>query len=103
MKAFKLLVCPGLIVLGVLVGISLSLEYGGGFFLGGAILGGVLVGLIYSLIKFVLSRWTDGSLPYDSLGERNQVRGQVDTQTTEARISETRDRIIGENMPRYPY
>lgn len=99
MKALKVLFLPGLIALGVVVGGYLSFEYSTGFFLGGAVLGGLLAGLIYFLIKLALSRRTSGTLPYDSLDERHQVHSLADTQTPEARISETRDKLIGENPP----
>lgn len=100
MKTLKVLVRPGLIALGVLVGSYLSFQYSGGVFLGGAVLGGVLAGLLYFLIQLALSRQTRESLPSARPDKRNQVHSKQDTQTLEAQISRTRDTLLGENMPR---
>lgn len=99
MRAFKSLVRPGLIVLGILIGAILSYIYGGGFFIGGAVLGGILAWLLFYPIQFVLLRKTAASLPYDGLDEQNHAHSQMTMQTSEATIRETRDRITGENIP----
>lgn len=88
----------GLIILGILVGGYLSLEYSGGIFLEGALVGGLFGVVLYYMINWAVSRRKSGVLPYDRLDERHQFNNSVNRQAPEARFTGMQDALMQDFM-----
>src|SRR5690349_21528343 len=85
------------IILGVFAGGYLGSVYSE-FLIGGAMVGGLLGGLLYAVIGWAVSRWSNGPLPYDSLDEHHQPESGRRPQTPEARVRGMQDSLMDDLM-----
>ena len=100
MNTHKNILLPGLIALGVIVGVALSLITNGGIVVSGAALGGLLGGLLYMLIQMIVSRKKKDNLPYDSQDEQHPLHHE-NHQTLDAKITRVHDNAMADVM-HYP-
>ena len=101
MNSHKNILLPVLIVLGVIVGYSLSLVTNGGGLVGG-VTGGLLGGLLYCLIQMAVSRSKKEVQPYDYLDEQHPFKHHEISQTPEARVRGMQDNLMADIMNFHP-
>jgi hypothetical protein len=101
MNTRKSILLMGLITLGVIVGVSLSLVTNGGGLVGGAA-GGLLGGLLYYMIQMIASRRKREVLPYDHLNEQLPIKHREIPQTPETSVRGMQDNLMGDIMNFHP-
>ena len=97
MNTHKNILLPGLIALGVIVGVALSLLSNGGSTVTGAVFGALLGGLLYMLIQMIVSRMKKDNLPSDSQDEQHPIHHE-NHQTREAKVRMAQDNVMNEIM-----
>lgn len=96
MNAHKGILLLGLITLGIIVGVSLSL-LSNGTVVTAVASGGLLGGLLYCLIQMIVSRKKIENLPYDRLDEQHPIHHETH-QTYEAKVTRMQDSVMDEIM-----
>ena len=102
MNTHKNILLMGLIALGIIVGIFLSLVSSGEALITGAAFGGLLGGLLYCMIQMIASRRKKTNLPYDHLDEQHPFKHREISQTPEARVRGMQDNLMGDIMNFHP-
>ena len=102
MNTHKNILLMGLIALGIIVGVFLSLISSGEALITGAAFGGLLGGLLYCMIQMIASRRKKENLPYDHLDEQHPFKHHEISQTPESRVRGTQDNFMADIMNFHP-
>ncbi len=102
MNTRKSILLMGLIALGIIVGVALSLISSGGVVITGAACGGLLGGLLYIMIQMILSRRKREFHPYDHMDEQHPFKHQEIPQNPEAIVRGMQDNLMGDIMNFHP-